>query len=68
MRKIAKGSIFQLLPRNARFYLTANLNIDDDTTVKDEKKYYTKLSPSMKSYIQPKRPFLIRTTTSLLKI
>ena len=25
MRKIAKESIFQLLPRNARFYLTANL-------------------------------------------
>ena len=26
MRKKAKESIFQLLPRNARFYLTANLN------------------------------------------
>ena len=27
MRKMAKESIFQLLPRNARFYLTANLNL-----------------------------------------
>ena len=26
MSKIAKESIFQLLPRNAHFYLTANLN------------------------------------------
>ena len=26
MSKIAKKSIFQLLPRNARFYLTTNLN------------------------------------------
>ena len=28
MREIAKESIFQLLPRNARFYLTANLKFE----------------------------------------
>ena len=34
MRKIAKESIFQLLPRNARFYLTTNLNSHTHTKPK----------------------------------
>ena len=43
MRKIAKESIFQLLPRNARFYLTVNLNsLSFPTTLW---LYYKKLFP-----------------------
>ena len=45
---------FNLEKRNYNKKTVTELNIDNDTTVKDEKKYYTKLSPSMKSYIQPK--------------
>ena len=32
MSKIAKESIFQLLPRSARFYLTANLKDEYSTS------------------------------------